>query len=153
MLKYTTTEAIARRLRGRLQIGTVQAPYGATVVVDELLEQVGAQVEAQIDAILREVYKYPLNAEAEDNTQSRPILAAIVEKGVICELADVHFYQGEDGNSYGREMCKQYKAALDALRIGNPQLPGEVVKQVTELGGSFTGAGIRVPGIAEAIEW
>jgi hypothetical protein len=54
-LKYTTVEAIARRLRGRLETSEtspVQAfgqSLGAKQVQPTLYEQVGTQVEAKLD--------------------------------------------------------------------------------------------------------
>lgn len=153
-LRYTDTDAIERRLTGRLTIGGTQTPFGKTSVDADLFEQIGTQIEARIDAELAQSYKLPLLAESPTNTTSRPLVAAIVEKGVICELADVHFFQSEEGNSYGREMCKQFRADLLALASGELRLPGEVLKSVNDLSGqSFAATATRTPGVAEEVAW
>ena len=153
-LTYTTIDAIERRLTGRLSIGGGQAPYGKISVDRDLFDQVGAQVEAKINAELAGAYKLPLNAATITNTDSRPILAAIVEKGVVCELADVHFFATEEGNSYGKEMCRQFKADLAALVSGELRLPGEALKAVNDLSNQgYSAAATRSAGVAEEIVW
>ncbi len=154
MLIYTTTEAIHRRLSGRLSIGGGSAPYGKSSVDEDLLSQLGAQVEAKVEATLRGVYRLPLKAADEDNTSSRPIVASIVEKGVICELADVHFFQGEDGNSYGREMCRQFKSELEALASRSFILPGEIeIAAGVGESANFAKAAQRAETAVEQIVW
>jgi hypothetical protein len=59
-LLYTTKEAIANRLKGRLTVGGSQVPFAPTTVDNNLLEQVGLQVEARVNARLGTVYKLPL---------------------------------------------------------------------------------------------
>lgn len=153
-LKYTTTESIARRLSGRLQVGGGGAPYGKSVVDEHLLEQVGLQIEARVEALLRGIYRLPLAAIDPTNTTARPIVAAIVEKGVICELADVHFFQGEDGNTYGQSVCRQFKAELDAIATRQFLLPGEVaIAEIDDRATNFAAVAPRTPGPAELVEW
>lgn len=154
MLKYTTTEAVQRRLAGRLQVGGGGAPYGKSVVDEHLLEQIGTQVEAKVDAWLRSAYRLPLLAIDPLNTASRPIVAAVVEKGVICELADVHFFQSEEGNAYGRSACKAFQADLEAIYNRQIDLPGEVaIVAVAEGSPNFAASALRTPGPAELVEW
>lgn len=153
-LTYTTIAAIQNRLSTRLQLSGVGQPYGKTVVSADLLEQLGTQVEAKVNATLRSVYKYPLDAIAATNTESRPILAAIVEKGVICELADVHFFHTEEGSSYGHEMCQAFADELEALKKRLFRLPGEEWLEVVELTTpNYAKAGKRTETAIEKIKW
>jgi hypothetical protein len=121
-LTYTTKEAIANRLRGRLTVGGPQMPFAPTTVDDHLIVQVGQQVESRVNAQLKAVYKLPLK------TPTNPILASIVEKGVICELMGTH-YVGQEANSqdgYGRMMCKQFQEELAEVIGGAIGLEGEI---------------------------
>jgi hypothetical protein len=142
-LTYTTKEAISNRLRGRLTVGGPQVPFAPTTVDDNLIVQVGEQVESRVNAQLKTVYKLPLK------TPTNPILASIVEKGVICELMGTH-YVGQEANpqdGYGRMMCKQFQAELAEVVTGAIALDGEVPATGSpELEiGNLTVAGTRKP--------
>lgn len=149
-LTYTTIEAIANRLRGRAVVGGAQSPFGPSTVDDNLLRQVGEQVEARVEARLRQVYRLPLQG-------SHPILASIVEKGVLCELLGVHSMgqQPTEQGSFGALMCRQFNDELAEVISGAINLQGEVLAGG---GGSvplsnITLARQRRPGPAEAVEW
>lgn len=153
-LTYTLTSNIQQRLKGRLSIGGAQSPFGQQSVDMDLLDQIGEQVEAKVNAILRQSYVFPLKAANPAELESRPLIAAIVEKGVICQLADVHFFSGEDGSSYGRQMCKDFAAELAAIESGQIRLPGEVLLTTNTLADSnYSGYAQRRPGVAEAVIW
>ena len=153
-LIYTDATAIQQRLKGRLSIGGPQSAFGSPSVDEALLEQIGEQVEAKVNAVLRQSYQFPLAAATELNTESRPLMAAIVEKGIICEISDTHFYTSEEGNSYGRQMCKDFAAELMAIESGNIRLPGETLLTATDFeNANYSGIATRTPGIAEGVIW
>lgn len=153
-LIYTDKQAIANRLRGRLAIGGAQAPFGATVVDDELIEQVGVQVESRINAQLGRVYQLPILL----NDTSKPILASVTEKLTICEIMGTH-YVGAEGTSedgYGRMMCRQGAEELQQILTGAIALEGAT--PISPDTGAVTATNYssvrpRTPGAAEAIQW
>ncbi len=64
-LQYTTVDAIARRLRGRLEVNKSALGGGmgglAAQQVDLLLiEQLGTQVEVRLDVALAQIYMLPV---------------------------------------------------------------------------------------------
>jgi hypothetical protein len=150
MLTYTTKTAIANRLRGRLTVGGPAVPFQPTTIDDNLIEQVGEQVEARVNARLGTIYQLPL-------LQSQPLLASIVEKGVICELMGVHFVgqEGTEAGGFGRLMCSQFDQELTALLAGSVTLTGEVAINPAEAtkSANLTLARPRTPGAAEAVQW
>jgi hypothetical protein len=149
MLTYTDTDAIERRLVGRLTIGGPQSAYAKQSVDPNLLAQIGMQVEAKINASLSAMYVFPLKL-----TDSRPLLSAIAEKGVVCELADVHFFNSEEGTSYGTQMCKQFHADLSAIVEGKITLPGEsFIATLKQFGGNPNVAVARSTTAVEALKW
>lgn len=126
MLKYTTPEAIARRLKNRLELrdspptlGQAQA-LGAKQVDYSLYEQLGEQVEAKLDMALSMLYELPVPTTA---AQALKILASIVEKFVVAEILSVHYQQtqGEGGDQgYGSVLFKQAKEECQAIGIVLP---------------------------------
>lgn len=149
-MKYTSTSNIANRLRGRASLGQ-STPFGASQVDPDFIAQIGAQVEARVDAQLGQVYKLPLSGVHLP-------LASVVEKLVICEIMGTH-YVGQEANpsdGFGRMMCKMGADELAAIVNRDPPLPGEV-----QLGGGTETPGVsnvsiaaqRIPGAAEAIAW
>lgn len=149
MLTYTDTDAIERRLNGRLTIGGPQSAYAKQAVDPGLLAQIGEQVEAKINASLSAVYVFPLKL-----TASKPILSAIAEKGVICELADVHFFNSEEGTSYGSQMCKQFRAELNQIVDRTITLPGEsFIATLKQFGGNPNAAVARSTTAVEGLKW
>lgn len=148
-LTYTDTDAIERRLKGRLTIGGPQQPYGNQAVDTDLLSQVGAQVEAKINAAIGSVYVLPLKL-----TACGPLLASLVEKGVICELADVHFFTSEEGTSFGSQMCRQFKAELASIVSQEIRLIGETgIAPSGDIRPNPNYVRARTPGVAEAVIW
>lgn len=150
-LKYTTVEAIGRKLKGRLSTGGAVNPFGSTVVDSELLQQVGEQVEAQVDAKLRGVYRLPLIGV-------HPVLAKVVEDGVICDLMATHFVG--DGNNepggFGRWHCTQFQQGLNDILSGAVPLDGETLSTgEADLPPSrnVSRAALRKPGDAEKVVW
>jgi len=137
MLNYTTTEAIARRLKNRLELsngpptlGQTQA-LGAKQVDYSLYEQLAGQVEAKLDGALSMMYDLPV---PNDATQSLKILASIVEKFVVAEILSTHYQQtqGEGGDQgYGSVLFKQAKEECQAIGI---VLPGIAPAPVSPLG-------------------
>lgn len=124
-LTYTTIDAIALRLKGRLRVGGSPVAFGSTVADPALIEQVGTQVESRVNAQLRQIYKLPLR-----KTQ-HPELASIAEKLTIAELVPVYYYGQEpslDG-SFGRLMKDQGEKELTDLGSGDVILEGEIFAQ------------------------
>jgi hypothetical protein len=162
-LLYTTKEAIANLLRGRLQVGGTQFPFGPTTVDDNLIEQIGAQVEAKLNAQLATVFRLPL-AQPQN-----PILASIVEAGILCRLLPTHA-SGEElptagdvgvDRSFAGFYCKAYNAELQALLNGTIALEGELpaTEPEPQIARNLTIAGQRAPIIsttridAGSIQW
>jgi hypothetical protein len=128
MLKYTTPEAIALRLRGRLEFnqsvtgGAFGQNLGAKQVDFQLYEQVAQQVEAKLNMALSMIYELPIPLTAVDAIK---ILASIVEKFVVAEIASVHFQQvqsaTEGGDAgFGAVMLKQAKEECQVIGINYP---------------------------------
>lgn len=141
-LLYTTKEAIANRLKGRLVVGGSQVPFQPTTVDDNLLEQIGEQVEARVKARLKTVYRLPL-------TSDHSVLASVVEKGVICELMGTHFVgqEGSEEGGFGRMMCSQFASELNDIINGTIGLDGETLATGSEvpIASNLTIAGQRAP--------
>ncbi len=122
-LKYTTINAIARRLEGRLQLGGSQSPFGDKVVDDDLICQVAQQVEAKVDAWLRQIYVLPLQYPHKE-------VESVVEKLAIAELIPVHF-TGSDSDSissYGKLMYDEGMKEAKMLGSGDIQLENETLR-------------------------
>lgn len=143
MSTYTTTEAIARRLRGRLKVTTTLSPssapsFNTQQVVDPLLIQdVLEQVENDLDLTLAQIYEMPL-------LNRHPILAGIVEKLATAEILQTHYQStqavemgGDPG--YGALLYKQAMQQMAKLTAGHnimifgvqppAQMPGVVTPQ------------------------
>lgn len=106
-LRYTTTDAIARRLIGRLEViesVSSHQPWGGAIAGKkadpQTYEQVALQKEAEVNAILRQVYEFPLQLIEED---TKHILSEIVEKLTVAELLDI-YYQGSSIPAPGSEV-------------------------------------------------
>ena len=135
-LRYTTTVAIERRLRGRLQLSSSTPAFGTNLgagQIDSLLiEQIGTQVETKLDSALSVIYELPISPGA---TSALVMLASIVEKLVVSEIVGVH-YQGSinselggDGG-FGALLRKQALEELQALLVGHGiYIPGLVTPQ------------------------
>jgi hypothetical protein len=115
---FTSKEAIAERLRGRIQVGGPSIALGQVVVNELLIERVITQVEARVLAALRQLYVTPLR-------QSHPQLASIVEKLAVAELLPVHD-QAEAAADFARLMYKQGSDELNAIASGDVMLQGEI---------------------------
>jgi phage gp36-like protein len=152
MLTYTTKEAIANRLRGRLVVGGTQVPFAPTTVDDNLIEQVATQVEALVDAKLKTVFRMPL-------TGTHAVLSSIVEKLVICEIMPTHEQQnggyGSQPKSFREIICAQGAAELEEVLSGMVPLDGEALASTgtTPISTNLTLAAKRTPGAAEAVQW
>jgi len=146
---YTTVEAIALRLRGRLLTESDGSFFAPTVVDTDLIYQVLEQVEARINAKLTGRYQLPLKSV-------HPVLASIAEKLVICDLMATHFIDtgNNEPGGFGRLMCSQGAAELEDILSGAIALDGEATT-----GGSvgtiasYTRIALRNPGIAEGVKW
>lgn len=125
-LDYTTVEAIARRLRGRLEISKSVLGGGTSGLAAQqvdllLIEQVGVQIEARLNVALSEIYLLPIAATA---TIARVILGGIVEKLVVSEITLTHFQQtqvpqmGGDAG-FGSVIRKQAQEELESLFAGH----------------------------------
>lgn len=152
-LKYTTVEAIARRLQTRLKLSGPQTPFGTTVVDEDLVDQVAAQIEARVDGVIQANSPImPFQAAAK--AIAKPVLAAVVEKGCVCEIGATHFAATEEGNSYAREQCRQYEAALVNLGQDVARLPGNQRKPTPDKPAySYSGVASRTIGPAEEIKF
>lgn len=119
-LIYTTSAAILRRLQGR--VASIDSVFGQSTLSDDLLQQIGGQVEDRITNELRKVYKLPL-------TGSHPRLAEIAELGIICQLLPTHVIQGESQpkDNFQAFTCSQYSKLLEAIINGDSPLEGEQI--------------------------
>jgi hypothetical protein len=145
MGRYTDGDKINLRLRGRATTGGA-SPFGVSSVDDELLERMITQVEDRVDRYLAQLYKLPLVNE-------HPMLAAIVENGVLCQLfgdSGTHFRGTEvnPADAFGHGCCKAYSAGLQELIDQRVALLNE--KSVTgtsvELPQNFIAAATRTGG-------
>ena len=133
IFKYTSLDAIARRLRGRLNVNitsnTGQLVNAASGTVDgELISQVGEQIETKLELALGQIYETPVPQTASTSLQ---ILGAIAEKLIVSEIALTHFkmqVSPETGADMGFGNALRKQAFDDAESI-------------------FGGHGIYVPGI------
>lgn len=128
-LIYTTVDAIASELRYRLKIhdantlGSVNPSTLAAQTVDPaLIERKGTQVESRINSALRLIYQtVPI---PEQYTEARAIIASIVEKFIVSEIAKVH-YQGTQvaqlggDNGFGAIVRKEAQEELQAIVGGH----------------------------------
>lgn len=152
-LKYTTVEAIAARLNTRLSLTGPQSPFGTTVVDPALVAQVAGQIEARVDSVIQQNSKI-VPAAAATRAIRPETLAAVVEKGVICEIGAVHFAAEEEGKTYSNHQCKQYEAALLLLGEEVSRLPGNNPKpQAEKPVYGFSGAARRSQGAIEEIDF
>jgi len=136
-MEFTTTDAIARRLRGRLEIQGQMPAFGsnlgASQIDVELLDQVGNQVEADFNAIAKMIYVWPPPVSA---IAARQIVAGIIERLVISELAQTHFQQSQSPEMGG-------DAGFGAV------MRKQAFEQIQKY---FGGHGIFIPGATEPTE-
>ena len=132
VLKYTSIENIARRLRGRLNVNVTKSPglvNAASGTVDtELILQVAEQIETKLELALGQIYEIPIPQTA---TSALQILSAIAEKLIVSEIALTHFQQQvnpETGADMGFGSALRKQAFEEAEMI-------------------FGGHGVYVPGI------
>ena len=130
ILKYTTTDDIRRRLRGRLEVqgGGLYKGAAAAIVDNELIEQIGQQIETMVELGLGQIYKLPIPYTA---TYAMQLIKSIVEKLIISEIAVTHFQQ------------------LQSAELGADQGFGAVLKKqaVEQLEMIMHGHGVYIPGI------
>ncbi|HEY9657674.1 MAG TPA: hypothetical protein V6C65_04355 [Allocoleopsis sp.] len=175
-LIYTTVEAIARRLQGRLTLNGTPAMGGQTVD-PELVEQCGVQAEDYMNLVLGQIYVLPLQ-------KTHAILADVAESLTISKLMEVHFQgtsypaPGADVAGAAGDLRRHAEMILQALTVGHgiyipvmpsgqptmpnmpqPQplvLPGETLKadQPDTITRNVTVVGQRnLQGIATRIRW
>ena len=146
-LKYTTAEAIQRRLEGRLRIDGMAEAFGDTVVASPLVVQIGEQIEAEIDDILRRKWKFPL-------VNVHPQLALIVESGTVCQLQSQHYLsQGPQQGGNTPYMCQLYKQKLKEL--ADVMLQGEMLlspSSQTTTGRDFSGQAIATRRVTQEVQ-
>lgn len=147
---YTTTDAVMRRLRGRLE-QTQASALGRTVVDQDLLPQVICQAEQRLNNVLGQRYKLPL----QDPTH--PSLAEYTELQSVCQLIPIHFQQQSVSSDKGLSeiVCKQASDLLEAFKNGEILLPGEelIPEPVAGFNTGTTFVRQRTPGVAEAIDF
>ena len=129
-LTYTTTDAIARVLRGRLTVDNVFT-QGSTDVDADLIDQKGGQVEARINSRLSSVYRLPLSLS---DATTASLMASITEKLICCELLPVYYPDMSDITTgtgtgqfdrYAANLCKAGANELDLILSGAITLEGE----------------------------
>ena len=129
-LTYTTTDAIARVLRGRLTVDNVFTP-GSNDVDADLIDQKGDQVEARINSRLSSVYRLPLTLS---DPTAAALMASVTEKLICCELLPVYYPDMSDITTgtgtgqfdrYAANCCKAGAAELDLILSGVVTLEGE----------------------------
>lgn len=129
-MRYTTLEAINRRLNGRLQVGGNGNAIGTTTVTADLVIQTAGQIESEMEALLRQRYQLPLLFD-------HPVLAAIVEHGVCCQLLN-QYQVGATDDKKTSPACAEFKRLMDS--IYDLVLAGEIwVGQPTRQPSSFAG--------------
>ena len=147
-LTYTTVEAIQRRLVARLQVGGVSHPMGPQTINLDLVNQIGEQVEARVNAKLGGVYQLPLTGPV-------PVVQSIVEKFILSELLPVH--QVDDPKDSLRAIVRrEAEKELKEVCEGIVTLEGQTLVTATTpspVATNFTGVSQRTPGVAEAIEF
>lgn len=124
MGRYTTVEAIQRRLPGRLNLSGASAAFGSPGVEPDFVETVITQVEAMVDSHLRQRYKYPL---ALSSSETVAILAHITELLVAAEIADTYYWTEEQAGGLVKRYRSQAMTQLEALASGDRGLTGEQV--------------------------
>lgn len=94
-IKYTTVEAIALRLVGRLELPETSDPQnlfsntlGSQRVSPKLIEQLAKQKEAYVDSILSVIYEMPLRLISDI---TKGVLADIIESFVVADLMKIHY--------------------------------------------------------------
>jgi hypothetical protein len=119
-LLYTNSDAIMRRLAGRLELYGAQA-LGRTPIDVVLLEQVAEQAEARLTNVLRSLYKLPLKI-------THPTLAEYVELRCVCQIIPVYFQRQNvsDDRGLGEIACTEAATLLVDLEMGKIRLDGEV---------------------------
>ncbi len=130
---YTTVENIRRRLRGRLEIDNTNLIPSATAqqVDQDLITQVGEQIEAKINLALSQIYSMPIPLTA---VEALKIIEGIVEKLIISEIATVHFQQTQSPElggdaGFGAVLRKQAVQDLESLLHGHGiYIPGLMEK-------------------------
>ena len=140
-MKYTTLEAINRRLNGRLQVGGNGNTMGTPTVTSDLVLQVADQIESEMEALLRQRYRLPL-------LSTHPVLAALVEHGVCCQLLN-QYQVGASDEQKTTPSCGEFKRLMGA--INDLVLVGEVwVAQPTRQPSAFAGS-LGIP--PQSITW
>ena len=137
-IRYTTYQAINRRLDGRVQIGGVVPTLGGAEVTHDLILQIASQVEAEIDGIIGLRYQLPL-------TSKHLYLSEVTELGTICKILGQYYVAQDPSNSAPADAsyCAEYRRAL--LGLQKSVLPGEILIDPIEQGSRWTtiGAAIR----------
>lgn len=130
-MKYTTLEAIGRRLNGRIQIGGNSNSVGTPTVTADLVLQVADQIESEMEGRLRQRYRFPLQF-------SHPVLASLVEHGVCCQLLN-QYQVGATDEEKVIPACAEFNRLSGSLH--DLVLPGEAwVGQPTRQSGAFAGS-------------
>lgn len=145
-MAYTTIQAIARRLRGRLSTEAATA-FGVGQIESALLTQVLDQTEAYIDARLATRYALPITS-----ARLLVILAEITELLVICKVMPIHFANIEESQEggYGALCCEQGNKLLDELLNGDL----DVDEPIQPIGNNNYSQSIkRTSGQAHLINW
>lgn len=143
-LKYTTIEAVNRRLNGRLSIGGNATTMGATVVSPDLAGQIIEQIEARMDAALRKQYRLPL-------VGTHPTLAEIAEHGAVCQLLNQYQAGGQEGETIWS--CQEFASLMET--INDMPLPGETTLAESDglaaqtQAGAFAGIANDAPTVVE----
>lgn len=116
------TDAIARRLDGRLEFDGTPSAFGRQPVDSGLVQQVATQAESRVASAVRKRYKWPLV------TPHRLELQEIVEKLAVCDLLPIHFHGTEVSNDGGmaKLVCGQAERLLKAICTGELLLEGEL---------------------------
>jgi phage gp36-like protein len=148
-LLYTNSDAIMRRLTGRLEQYGVTA-MGRTPIDIEFLNQVAEQAEARLTNVLRSLYKLPLKAV-------HPTLAEYVELRCVCQIIPVYFQRQNvsDDRGLGEIACTESATLLMDLELGKIRLDGETTaaQQPAIFAQAQTIVRRRNPGVAEGIRF
>ena len=115
--------AIERKLSGRLEFSGGGSTLGRTPLDSDLVNQVASQAEEWLATGIKSAYAWPLQKP------QRVTLQEIVEDRAVCKLIMLRYYgqsPSNEGNDYGRSLCKQAEKALNDLLEGKIVLDGEL---------------------------
>lgn len=155
VLKYTTVEAIERRLDGRIKFDGYQEDFGGTTICSDLVEQIGQQIEAKVNEVLGRRWVMPLKWMPTELQSTHPQLSMLVESGVVCQILSQYYLDQMPSEQGGNtpSICKIYFNELKVLQT--IMLEGETLIQPsnhTAYGRPFSGQAVAERNVSQAVQ-